>query len=201
MKLDENWLKDIARQYIEMDGGLLKEEIVQLKEKPLRTEGMDFLLKKKLRKVRTKGYTPWIGGAAACLAALLVSTTIINHTKLGPSVTESILRDYESGAGNSMISLSLNLPDQFRLSSTKQDYGETIYYLEEDGGDDVVLVVKEAADDITGELKNIVIDGNEVQGLSFDDYQILSFKKDNIQYTLTCRYEFQTLVELSKSLF
>lgn len=200
MRFDDQWLQEIASQYAESDGRQLKAEMEGIKDNSQDFERLDFITKKSIRRQKVIRYSPAIGAAAACLAALLLSTSVVDNFNSGMPLPEAVM-DGAGSSEKSMISLSLNLPDRFQVTSEEQDRGETIYHISEQLGDDVVLSVKEALDQQQNEdLKEISIHGSQVRALALDEYKIITFQKDNLQYTLTCQYEFSTLVELCESL-
>jgi len=96
-----------------------------------------------------------------------------------------------------IIPLSVELPDNFTISTVEQDVGKTIYHLDNTEMDDAVVTMERTQDmpDVTG-LNQYDINGHTAYGKYLPDYSVLVFNKDDILYELTCKYDINTLVEL-----
>lgn len=102
--------------------------------------------------------------------------------------------DYE------VIPLSAELPVGFTLSSFEQDREKSIYYLEDLYRDDVVVTLEKSntvAD--SDSLVEIDVDGTTAYGFSGGDYSLMTFLKDDVLYTLTCKHDINTLYRLSQN--
>jgi len=120
-----------------------------------------------------------------------------------PSASPSAQPSKPASGTYEVIPLSFELPEQFTIASTDQDMGKTIYRLSDSMLDDVVLTM-ERSGDITryDALAEFTIGGQSVFGSSGAGYCLLAFMdaQTDILYTLTCKYDVNTLVALSGSI-
>ncbi|MCL2695162.1 MAG: hypothetical protein FWE69_02420, partial [Clostridiales bacterium] len=100
-----------------------------------------------------------------------------------------------------IIPLSFALPKNLSVADVEQDEAQTIYYLDDQWQDDIVLVLAET-DTLTKPdgAAAISINGQTAWGLSEDGYQKLIFLTDGLLFELTCRYDINTLIALGKSI-
>ena len=80
--------------------------------------------------------------------------------------------------------------------------GQSVYILADRYGDDVVLTL-EAKDEAmnTSGLTSIKTEaGDTVYYKASDRYKLVTFKHNGRLYTMTCRYEMSTLMELSEKI-
>ena len=100
--------------------------------------------------------------------------------------------------------LPFNLPENFTVAAAKMDNGQSIYYLADTAKDDVVLTmepVEDAGGDMdTDGLRVFDINGKTVYGRSAGAYSFLTFDEDGVRYTLTCKYDINTLLALSRAI-
>ena len=106
------------------------------------------------------------------------------------------------GTDGLLMPLPFDLPENFTVAAAKMDNGQSIYYLADAFNDDVVLTMKpvgEGQDDMdTEDLRVFDVNGKTVYGRSNGAYSFLTFEEDGVQYTLTCKYDINTLLELSR---
>lgn len=97
------------------------------------------------------------------------------------------------------LALRLTAASGFSINRSEQDRGETIYYIDDELRDDVVVTLKRAGEqpDYSG-LTPMELNGREAYGTYRADYSVLVFLEDGILYTMTCRYDFNTLVRLEE---
>ena len=118
-----------------------------------------------------------------------------------PSVSQS------SGSGSNetdeiiLIPLASNLPSQYRITDSRQDLGQSIYYISSTDSDDIVVTLEyDIGEDWFKSFHPIDIDGMEGYYRNKNDYKILVVIKDGILYTLTCRYEMESVYDFAKYL-
>lgn len=197
-KDNEQWLKDLTSQYVKLDGEHLKKELLGADYPAYNTVRLDKKVARRLKKSRIKYYSIGIAAmAAACLCILLLNQQF-SSDQAGQDllITEdapahSIEEEYE------VLKLTARLPDEFSVSHIEQDQAQTIYYIQNEKNDDVVLTMeKNQLDQNYKELTEITFEGDSAYGASYEDYSILAFEKDGISYVLTCKYDINTLVSL-----
>jgi hypothetical protein len=103
--------------------------------------------------------------------------------------------------GFEIIPLSATLPEGFTQAGFKQDREKSIYYIEDARMDNVVLVLEESGDLPTAGLVSIALGGDTpAYGTQGDGYGLLTFIKDGVLYTMTCRHDVNTLLRLGQGL-
>ncbi len=60
----------------------------------------------------------------------------------GESLPEATEETGQPGGGYGIIPLNAELPDNFTISAVEQDVGRTVYYLDEQNEDDVVMTLE-----------------------------------------------------------
>lgn len=108
------------------------------------------------------------------------------------------------GTNALLMPLPFDLPENFTVATAKMDNGQSIYYLSDAFYDDVVLTmepVSDAQDSMdTDGLRVFDVNGKTVYGSTTGAYSFLTFEEDGVQYTLTCKYDINTLLELSSAI-
>ena len=87
--------------------------------------------------------------------------------------------------------------------SVEQDVNKTVYHLNDNKLDDVVITLERSGDISRYDtLTELTIKGNNVFGSSGNGYNLLTFKDEesDILYVLTCTYDINTLVLLGNSI-
>lgn len=201
MKNTHEFFKTIAKQYVDIDGEKLKDELMGFdKEKKINiSPEFNSGVYNKINKLKIKKHMIPAGTLAACLLLFTLSYYFIqNHKVVSP---HSNFEQVSSEPKYELITLNVNLPQNYYVSQIKQDKEETIYYINNSANDDVILTVKKSDEDIEREgLKEISIKNSVAYGLAKADYSILKFEKEGNIYTLTCKYNYNTLIEISKSI-
>lgn len=106
-------------------------------------------------------------------------------------------------ATGQILPLSFSLPAQFTVSKVEQDYEKTVYYLEDENRDPVVMTLELSGDRSAFEQLTPVTlagTGREAYAHSGQGYQMLCFEEQGILYTLTCRHDINTLVSFTESI-
>jgi len=102
-----------------------------------------------------------------------------------------------------ILPLSFNIPGQFSVASVEQDVNKTIYRLNDNRLDDVVITM-ELSGDISryDELTEIQMGRGYAFASSGNGYNLLALRDDgsDILYTLTCKYDINTLVLLGNNI-
>lgn len=205
---DNKVFQKIAAKYTEHDGELLKEELKHLENNQDNQKilELDRLVSSYVKKKRKIKWIRRICEVAACVV-LVVGISMYyqsasndsksNEQPLDLAATETKKPDL---SGGETALLSESLPIGFNISNTKEDLGQIIYYIENDLGDDVVLVVGEENKSLVYQLEKVKIKDTEVYKTSKDGYHFLIFWQNEFSYTLTCKYELDTLIEVSRSI-
>lgn len=203
---DEHLFWQIASRYTEYEGKLLKEEVNNWQDQGLSNSftNMDREIYSYIRKrKRIKLYRRMCGAAASIL--LIVGLTFFfrmngnknlsgEQSTLDGNLSSSEQENYE------VITLSAKLPPGFEIKEVKVDLEETIYFIENDKKDDVVLVISRAKELLHSGLKETILNEESAYGLSRKDYHILTFQRNEFIYTLTCEYDMGTLFEIGGSI-
>lgn len=107
-----------------------------------------------------------------------------------------------AGAGDyEIIPLSATLPANLTQIGVEQDNAQSIYYLSDQRQDDVVLTMEYSdSGPATDGLVQIDLDGHTTWGAVTGDYSLLTFEQDGILYTMTCKYDINTLLPLGRSI-
>ena len=100
-----------------------------------------------------------------------------------------------------VIPLSAPLPDGFTQTGFEQDYEKSIYFIEDVKLDNVVITLEkaQALPDTSGLVK-IDFGGPIAYARQTDGYSLLTFIRDGVLYTLTCRYDVNTLTRLGSAI-
>ena len=101
-----------------------------------------------------------------------------------------------------VIPLSFQLPETFTLSHVEQDRALSVYYLSDANLDDAVLTLQPERYEPLPDLPYVPlwINGTPVSTLTGADYQLITFEKDSIRYTMTCRHDINTIAMLSSAI-
>ena len=107
------------------------------------------------------------------------------------------------GSAYEVLPLSFDIPGQFNIASVEQDVEKTIYHLNDNKLDDVVITLERSGDISRFDtLTELSIGGYNALGSSGNGYNLLAFRDESsdILYILTCKYDINTLVLLSESI-
>jgi len=202
MKKDksEDIYGQIAKEYVDYTGEKLRLESQTL---PPHSEAalnrLDTRVAGLMRTLKNRRFIRLAGGLAAACLLLVIAIPIMYQLKNPGDINSSDLYSESTEAESpsvKLIPLSFTLPDNLTVTDSKVDNGASIYYLSDSFADDVVLRME-----YSDSLKPIKIEGNEAYGISTDSYKMLSFVHDEILYTLTCKYDINTLIAVSKHIF
>lgn len=215
----EHIYEHIAKEYSDYTGEKLRRESQSLPPFPDETVNrLDSRVASQIRALKIRRFTRLAGLTAACLLLVMAVPLVYLIKNTGSmnsadSSSESAASDSseasdttESAAAESsgeLIPLSFSLPDNFSVSDSKTDDGVSVYYLTDTHADDVVLQLEytDTASPAFDSLKPVTIAGNEAYGFASGSFKMLSFIHGDILYTLTCKYDFNTLISISKNIF
>ena len=224
MQKNDDLMKMIADKYVERYGQELEDEMERLAGSPGISISEIRLERRVRRRIAESKRKPYYISALSVLAACFVLTILVLPTYLiignlnsADDSSSSAARDNaalstpsrpspglsEQGAAGSeqsgfdVIPLSAPLPPGFTQIGFDQDYGKSIYHIEDRQRDDVVIVLERAQlpADTTG-LVAISLGGVAAFGKQTDAYSLLTFCVDDILYTLTSRHDINTLIRL-----
>ncbi|MGL6201587.1 MAG: hypothetical protein ACRC3H_21940 [Lachnospiraceae bacterium] len=201
----ENIYERIAKEYMDYNGEMLQRESQSLPPFPDETVNrLDNRVASQIRALKIRRFTRLAGLAAACL--LLVLAVPLVYLLQNTGNMRSADSSSESAAAESsveLIPLSFSLPDNFTVSDSKTDNGVSVYYLADTHADDVVLQLEytDTATPVFDSLKPVTIAGNEAYGYAAGSFKMVSFIHGDILYTLTCKYDINTLISISENIF
>ena len=213
--------KEIASRCAEQYGAELNRELVEKTLPELSPLG-ERRVQKAIRKIRFNRAMPIAAAAAAGIllfvalggAGILFTRNLLSPPQMAeaPSISDKnpvadaapedaaetaldavggATQDYE------IIPLSFTLPQNLTVASTDQDEAKTIYYLENEWQDDIVLTLLQA-DTLTPPdgADLLSINGRTAYAVSEQGYRKLIFVDDGLTYELTCRHDINTLLAL-----
>ena len=216
---NEQFYNDIASRYTDIYGQQILSELYSLERSGgiLPTPTLDAKLKRRMNAKKRKNLVLSLSTlAAACVIMIALLPGIISN-QFGGSSSGGIAEGTTSpshDASASMaaeaphatspyepIPLGVTLTGSFSVSSWEQDKGKTIYYIDNDNNDNVVLSLEHTEDLPKHEgFSEIDINGTTAYASYQADYSVLTFKKEDVTYILTCKHDINTLIELSHML-
>lgn len=224
---NDDIFRQIAGQYTEKFGEALLEENEQLTRVCADAEmaGEDAAAEEMIRNLdhkvysgvtkRRRGMVQMIVAAAACLVFVMVipfAGRFIqkdfydtgNHMEESTAKSEELpdaMGDAAEALPPAAMPIAFQLPENLTVKQVKEDNGMTIYQLSDCYQDDVVLQMEEDRGELPDQsLTAIELDGSIVYGTSQDRYQKICFSSSGVTYTLTCRYDINTLTSLCKNI-
>lgn len=100
-----------------------------------------------------------------------------------------------------VIPISFELPANLWVQDAEQDVGQSVYYLGDTGLDDVVMTMERSNElYVRDDLVEITVGDAVAYGVSYPEYSLLTFYKEDIVYTLTCKYNAETILSLGESI-
>ncbi|MDR0964325.1 MAG: hypothetical protein LBM60_06895 [Clostridium sp.] len=208
MNKKDEFFRQVASAYVEREGDGLRQEAAWLNRvMQYPTEKLERRVMKAvgLRKRRIIAKIAAIAATAACLVllffggrALLRDIRFIRILPNIPNITEQTDQPPDDSL---LISLSFQVPSGFTQTDAQQDQGKSIYYFDDQMGDHVVLTLEEidASIDISS-YTQLDINNASAYAASREGYQIMTFEKDHVLYTLTCRYDVNTLLRFGEKI-
>lgn len=193
-------LRALARRYAELSGTQLNREItsVQSQGAVWNTSRLD---RRVLTRRRTRNTVIATLAAAACVALVVFSPVLQNLTSTAPTADGQgyVMRD--PSAEYAIIPLSFALPANLTESGFEQDYEKSVYSLSDSLLDDVVLTLEPYTNDAPfSSLAPLTLDGGGVYYTSTADFKLLTFEKDGVLYTMSCKHDINTLINLARAI-
>ena len=191
---NEAVFKELALRYVEADGKLLNEEVKGCRGTDVFTPELDKLVHKKIYS-KKNARNMWIISAVAVAAVMIVMFPNV----LRLSQRKNGTMDMEQSS--QLIPISFTMPDNLSVASKKLDNGQSVYRLDNTTGDSIVMTMeRDVGLPDTSQLSDVNINGYTVYAAQTADYNFIAFTKDGVTYTMTCRYQIETLVELSENI-
>ena len=211
---DSEIFRNIAMSYVETDGEILKQELSQLTQEKSADISQELRMRARINEVKKKRLTIKAASMAATAAAVLFLVISIapnfftNNADYEMDYSaEETYQTTKAQIGESsqsnykVVPLSFTLPQNLTVAGMEQDKGQSIYYLQDIMGDDVVLILEETDRPAeTESMRLIYINGLPVYVRETNDYNLATLKKDGILYTMSCKYELDTLTDICMSL-
>lgn len=196
MNKTDEFLRQIANEYVERQGKVFAQEVSRLDRE--KTAYPTENLERRVKSAVYKKKRPWIvplATVAACLALVFLGRRILWQPEAGSSVPPSAM----TADTMSIIPLTFSAPAGFTQSKVEQDQGKSIYYFADRSGDDVVLTLEASSAPVdTAAFTRLDINHAAAYAKSEDAYQLITFEKDGLRYTLTCRHDVNTLVRFGE---
>lgn len=193
----ERFYKELAEHYMEREGEQYRQELMQ--QPAILTPRLDSLMRTRLHRKNT---VRWVSGAAAAAAALLLVVGLLPRLLRGfdnPPPADSA--SSPASAADTLLPLNFTLPDNLRVASSEWDNGQSIYTLRDTARDDVVLMMEpDGTFAVPDGFSPLSIDGSTAYARRTRDYNLLTFSAGGITYTLSCRYELDTLIALGRQI-
>jgi hypothetical protein len=205
---DEEVFKRLADSYVERYGADLLSEQRALEQSgvtvalPRADARVKRLAHERKRKTRTRTL---FAAAAACLIMAVGSFAVLDNVPLDSHAPSDSAPPSTAGnapsSQDTLVPLSFNLPGRFTVASSMLDRGTSIYHLDDEQGDDVVLTIRNASKtpvdtEDTEDLEPITVGDTTVDGKVRNEYKLLVFEHDGLLYTMSCRDSLGTLIEL-----
>lgn len=194
---DDVCFRQLAQRYVEMEGAALREELSR--GEGARAPGLDEKVRRGVHSHRWARVGAGIAAAAAGIVLVLAVPNFLRHSGATPPPDTSYA-DGTAGEGDTPIAFTASLPANLSISDTRQDRGQTIYYLKDTRGDDVVMALERAELPDTQGMQVRRINGTAVYTEETADYAVLIFRRGGVVYTLTCRYELNTLLNAAEKI-
>lgn len=212
--MNDEIYRKLAQDYLKQHAAELRRELhePQLQELFADTSNLDRRVHTSVAALRRARFVRIGGGLiAACLvfAVMLPSISqLFAPSGFAPSSSAGAASSSAPPASSSaqpdsyeILPLGFTLPPQFSVNSVELDNGKTVYRLDDSALDPVVMTMQRTAQPLeTAQLTPVVIDGRTVYAHSDAAYHLLTFEQDGIVYELTCKYDINTLVTLSKNI-
>jgi len=223
--LKENQYKRIADEYLRAYGAELRSELEDPERRPLMRDeiSFDLRMRREIAALKRPRYKRYAGLIAACLAIALLTPLVLRlypgsvgapgSDSYSPAPTASSeaspAASPEAPSASSpvepyeILPLSFTIPDRFSVMSVEQDVNKTVYRLNDNKLDDVVITLERSGDlSRYDTLTELTIRGNSAFGSSGNGYNLLTFKDEgsDILYVLTCKYDINTLVLMGNSI-
>ena len=191
---DNELFKYMANRYIEHEANLLKQELGAADSEMFINQGslkrIDKRVRKSVYKRRTDTVIKVLATIAACILVFITVRAIL------PFVDNSTAEP--NSTNSAQFPDTFELPTNLSVSYTKEDNGQKIFFLENVYHDDVVMVLQKGSGADKKELSKVEINGRTAYIKKTGDYNFMTFDIDGINYSLTCKYDINTLIDIGK---
>lgn len=189
----------MAELYTQVEGERLRLELEALEQNGTTsiTPRMDARVRARIAAKR-KRFTAVAGLLAACLVLLLALPFVLQSKQANPDPVGYTPFNDPSYA---ILPLNAVLPTTYEIAAVEQDIEKTVYYLESDTREPVVVTLEQTEDIAPYQaLASGSLNGHSVYGEANDDYCLLAFEKSNVLYVLTCADDMNALLDIGKSI-
>jgi len=215
----------MADEYLRAYGTELRRELEETERRPLMRNDASFdrRMRREIAALKRPRYKRYAGLIAACLAIALLTPLVFRlypshigapgsdlyspaptaSSEASSTATPAAPSATSPTAPYEILPLSFSIPGRFSVMSVEQDVNKTVYHLNDNKLDDVVITLERSGDISRYDtLTELTIKGNNVFGSSGNGYNLLTFKDEesDILYVLTCTYDINTLVLLGNSI-
>ena len=117
------------------------------------------------------------------------------------SAAEAALKQTQTDASTVMALMAARLPYGYDVTGVDYDNAKTIYHILNDTNNQIVLTTEKTSLDIDlAYYQEIRINGVRVFGMVKNDYSLITYEQDGLIYTLTSRYNYKDLIDISKNI-
>lgn len=114
-------------------------------------------------------------------------------------LNEPIYEETYTGDNNEMVLLQLSLPDKYVIQYSQLDNNQTIHYITSQNLDNIVTTIEyDIGNDWYKDFSVVDINGLKGYYRNSDDYKMIVFVKDEHIYTVTCRFDMETIYDFVK---
>jgi len=227
---NEAFFKALASQYVEQDGERLKKELEEIEndQKASYPPRLDKRIRGKILMTDARRTITIAAPVAACFLLIFAFLGRIPFLENGvPSLMDSgppadiayeasstgapapapaaenapSRGDNRTQSQMQMALMSAKMPAGYNVTGIDYDMEKTIYYIKNDTDNQIVMTAEKSEFDIEfAYYQEIRINGEPVYGMVKSDFSVITYEKDGVVYTLTSRYNYEDLVDISKNI-
>jgi hypothetical protein len=186
--------RELAVRYAKQYGIQLQREADALNAQETPHASISRTINRRIAMHRRRRYVTACGTLAACAALFFVLRLALPHSIVSPP-------PHGTPIPAAVIPLTFSLPAEFSVADVEQDAGQTIYFLEHNLRDDVVLTLERPElPPVWDNFERHELNGETVYLLAQDSFKLLSFEREGVLHTLSSRYDINTLVGFVKNI-
>ena len=223
---NETFFKTLASQYVEKDGERLKKELEDIEndQKASYPTRLDKRIRSKILMSDARRAITIAAPVAACFLLIFAffgripfiengspsiidinSQTSINYDAPSsgtPAVEGTPNRGNNRTQAQMQIALmAAKMPAGYNVTGIDYDMEKTIYYITNDADNQIVMTTEKSEFDIEmAYYQEIRINGEPVYGMVKSDFSVITYEKDGVLYTLTSKYNYEDLIDISKNI-
>jgi len=200
---EDKTFKEAAALYINKQGEDLLNEAAYIDSLPFPNIGrVSQKIKSKRRSSGIRKMSAALLPAAACFVLVIIYLSSRMAVPRNDYSAESVPQDNYSAAYDKTAAsetaevqlLTAKLPQGFNLTNTDVDNGQTICYIKS-ANNDIILVMEEWRDIAAARpMTELDVNGTPMYALQMNDYSLLTYKKGDLRFTLTCPYDYRDLI-------